>query len=96
MPQLGFTLQQGSDDRIELPGCAMRAEAILQEEENFDPTSFPLVIELGAGQGRLVGKTHHLLDMWPGDSFPAARDELLATIARFAQAGGETPAPSTS
>jgi acyl carrier protein len=88
MPQLGFTLQQGSDDRIELPGCAMRAEAILQEEENFDPTSFPLVIELGAGQGRLVGKTHHLLDMWPGDSFPAARDELLATIARFAQAGG--------
>ncbi|MFG1610402.1 condensation domain-containing protein [Actinoplanes sp. NPDC049265] len=83
MPQLGFTLQQVADDSVELPGCRMIAEAILQEEENFDPTSFPLVLELGAGEGRLAGKIHHLVDMWPGDSFPKARQELLTTFSRY-------------
>ena len=84
LPQLGFTLQQVADDRIVLPGCVMVAEAILQEKENFDPTSFPLVIELGAGEGALAGKTHHLVDMWPGDSFPVAQRELQAAFARHA------------
>jgi acyl carrier protein len=93
MPQLGFTLQQGSDDRIELPGCTMAAQAILQEAENFDPTSFPLVVELGAGGDTIEGKTHHLVDMWPGDTFAAVRTELLSAFDRYGGFGASASRP---
>jgi len=83
MPQIGFTLQYLDDDKVDLPGCRMVARAILQEAENFDPTSFPLVIELGAAEQGLEGKTHHLLDMWPGESFATAERELASAFERF-------------
>ena len=87
MPQIGFTLQSLADEAIELPGCAMIARAILQEAENFDPTSFPLVIELAAAAQGLEGKTHRLLDMWPEDSFAMAERELASAFERFARLG---------
>ena len=90
MPDLGFALQPLSDDRIELPGCVMTAQAVQQGRENYDPTSFPLVIELGVDQGGLSagdGKSHRLLDMWPGDSFAVAERELLSSFDRFARLG---------
>ncbi|SES03567.1 Phosphopantetheine attachment site [Streptomyces sp. yr375] len=83
MPQLGFTLQPVAEDRIDLPGCVMTAEAVQQGRENSDPTSFPLVVELGLTQQGLAGTTYRLLDMWPDDSFAQAEEELLAAFARF-------------
>lgn len=89
MPQLGFTVQQLADEEVALPGCVMTARAVLQEDENVDPTSFPLVVELGATDNGLEGKIHHLVDMWPGSTFDEARNDLIAAFERAAGHAGQ-------
>jgi acyl carrier protein len=89
LPQLGFTLLPTPDARTELPGCAMAAHPVPQSSENFDPTTFPLVIEAVATETGLVGVTHRLLGMWPGESFATAERELLHALERFAASTGE-------
>jgi hypothetical protein len=90
MPQLGFTVQQLADEEVALPGCVMTARAVLQEDENFDPTSFPLVVELGATENGMEGKIHHLVDMWPGNTFEQAREDLVAAFERAAANADES------
>ncbi len=88
MPGMGFLVQPDRMAPVDLSGCRVARLPADPMGDFIDPSVFPLMVELTVGPDGMVGTSHRIIDAWPGDSFPTALGQLLASFERFSAGDG--------